>query len=112
MDRCAFERQLDNGNAWALYSYEDAQCEFPERLVVEWLAESVEAGAIVCNHTQLLEITRSNGRVTGARLRDRISAQEYPIQAAHIINPPRPRADAVLGAPRLPTPPWSVGERA
>src|SRR5947209_16610141 len=27
-----FERQLDGGRAWSLYSYEDAQCEFPERL--------------------------------------------------------------------------------
>src|SRR3954469_12399947 len=50
-DLGSFERQLDNGQAWSVYSYEDAQCEFPERLVAEWLAESIEAGAVVCNHT-------------------------------------------------------------
>jgi glycerol-3-phosphate dehydrogenase len=97
-DLRAFERQLDDGNAWSIYDYEDAQCEFPERLVAEWLAESVEAGAVVCNHTQVLEVSRSNGRVTGARLRDRISAQEYAIQATNIINATGPWADGVISA--------------
>jgi glycerol-3-phosphate dehydrogenase len=97
-DSSVFERQLDNGNTWSIYSYEDAQCEFPERMVAEWLAESVDAGAIVCNHTQVLEITRNNGHITGARLRDRISSQEYTVQASHIINATGPWADAVVAA--------------
>ena len=59
------ERQLDAGRQWSIYSYEDAQCEFPERLVAEWLAEAMAAGAVVRNHTTALEITRANGRVTG-----------------------------------------------
>src|SRR5215471_4335841 len=25
----SFEKNLDNGNKWSVYSYEDAQCEFP-----------------------------------------------------------------------------------
>jgi glycerol-3-phosphate dehydrogenase len=111
VDRKAFERQLDNGNSWSVYSYEDAQCEFPERLVAEWLAESVEAGAVVCNHTQLLEITRNNSRVTGARLRDRISAQEYVIQAANIINATGPWADAVVAASGIAAPRMVGGVR-
>src|SRR5689334_4208928 len=97
-DRAAFERQLDEGKTWSIYSYEDAQCEFPERLVAEWLAESVAAGAVVCNHTQVLEVTRHNGRVTGARLRDRISAQEYSVEATHVVNATGPWADGVIAA--------------
>ncbi|HET9839541.1 MAG TPA: glycerol-3-phosphate dehydrogenase/oxidase [Candidatus Angelobacter sp.] len=107
----AFERQLDNGNQWSIYSYEDAQCEFPERLVAEWLAEAMEAGAVVCNHTQLLEITRSNGRVTGARLRDRISAQEYAVEAANIVNATGPWADAVIAASGIAAPRMIGGVR-
>jgi glycerol-3-phosphate dehydrogenase len=112
-DRKAFERQLDNGSAWAIYSYEDAQCEFPERLVAEWLAESADAGAVVCNHTQVLEILRdlNHGRVTGARLRDRISGQEYAVQATHIVNATGPWADAVTGASGIPTPRMIGGVR-
>jgi glycerol-3-phosphate dehydrogenase len=103
-DLKAFERQLDDGQAWSVYSYEDAQCEFPERLVAEWLTESVESGAVVCNHTQLLEITRNHGRVTGARLRDKISGQEYVIQATNIVNATGPWADTVIGASGISTP--------
>lgn len=101
-----FEKQLDAGRNWSIYSYEDAQCEFPERLVAEWLAEAMDAGAVVRNHTQLLEISRSNGRVTGARLRDSISGQEYSVTAAKIVNATGPWADLVVGtsgikAPRM-----------
>ncbi|HMC30723.1 MAG TPA: glycerol-3-phosphate dehydrogenase/oxidase, partial [Candidatus Angelobacter sp.] len=110
-DLSMFERQLDNGQAWSIYSYEDAQCEFPERLVAEWLAESIAAGAIVCNHTQLLEISRKNSRVTGARLRDRISAQEYAVEASNIINATGPWADAVIGASGISTPRMIGGVR-
>ncbi|HEY2115752.1 MAG TPA: FAD-dependent oxidoreductase, partial [Candidatus Angelobacter sp.] len=107
----AFERQLDNGNSWSIYSYEDAQCEFPERLVAEWLAESVAAGAVVCNHTKLLEITRSNKRVTGARLRDLISGQEYAVHATHVVNATGPWADAVINASGISAPRMIGGVR-
>jgi glycerol-3-phosphate dehydrogenase len=114
-DRTAFERQLDNGNAWSIYSYEDAQCEFPERLVAEWLVEAVAAGAVVCNHTKLLEITRDSSRkpkhVTGARLRDLISGQEYAVQATHVVNATGPWADAVINASGISAPRMIGGVR-
>ena len=110
-DKAAFERQLDNGDSWSIYAYEDAQCEFPERLVAEWLAESVAAGGVACNHTELLEITRGNGRVTGARLRDRISGQEYAVRATHIVNATGPWADTVIAASGISTPRMIGGVR-
>ena len=94
----AVQRQLDSGRQWAIYSYEDAQCEFPERLVAEWLAEAMSFGAVVRNHTTALEITRANGRVTGARLRDRISGQEYTVSAAQVVNAGGPWADAIAAS--------------
>ncbi len=99
----AFERELDSGRSWRVYSYEDAQCEFPERLVAEWLTEAVNAGALVGNHTQALEITRSAGRITGARLRDRISTQEYWVSAKRIVNASGPWVDSVINASRIST---------
>src|SRR5229473_5086242 len=50
------ERALDAGHRWSFFNYEDAQCEFPERLVAEWLREAVEAGAIVRNHMEALAV--------------------------------------------------------
>ena len=41
---------------WSIFNYEDAQCEFPERLVAEWLVEAIEAGAVARNHTQVLAV--------------------------------------------------------
>jgi glycerol-3-phosphate dehydrogenase len=94
-----------------VFSYEDAQCEFPERLVAEWLAESVAGGAVACNHTKLLEISRSHGRVTGARLRDLISGQEYAVEASHIVNATGPWADAVIAASGIAAPRMIGGVR-
>src|SRR5213075_1885220 len=36
-DQDKLERWLDAGRRWSVFSFEDAQCEFPERLVAEWL---------------------------------------------------------------------------
>src|SRR5215467_6974413 len=102
-DIAAFERQLDAGQSWAIYSYEDAQCEFPERLVAEWLVEAIAAGALVRNHTEVLEVTRTGGRATGARLRDRISGQEYTVEAKWTVNATGPWVDSVIGASHLST---------
>src|SRR5438128_1630982 len=44
--RCVqFDQALDLGSAFSLFDYEDAQCEFPERLAAEWLVEAAYAGA-------------------------------------------------------------------
>jgi glycerol-3-phosphate dehydrogenase len=96
-----FERQLDSGQKFSVYSYEDAQCEFPERLVAEWLAEAVALGATACNYTEVLEISRSNGKATGAKLRDTISGKEFAIAATKIVNATGPWVDFVVSASGL-----------
>lgn len=88
-----FERTLDSGRHWSFFDYEDAQCEFPERLVAEWLREAAEAGAVPRNHTEALAIDVAHGRCTGILLRDNITAKEYRIDAAWIINCTGPWAD-------------------
>lgn len=91
-----FERQLDAGHKWSVFSYEDAQCEFPERLIADWLAEAMADGATARNYTQVLRILHHDGKVTGARLRDGISGKEFEITASHIVNATGPWVDAVL----------------
>src|SRR5262249_2220391 len=70
------ERLLDSGRRWSVLDFEDAQCEFPERLVAEWLVEAIEAGAIARNHTQVLAIDIRYGRVVGALVRDLLTGRE------------------------------------
>ena len=91
----ALERLLDSRERWRVFNYEDAQCEFPERLVAEWLVEATDAGAIVRNHTQVLEIEVAAGRARGLRMRDLITSHELRVEAGHIINASGPWADQV-----------------
>ena len=72
METTRLERVLDAGHRWSLFDYEDAQCEFPERLVAEWLTEAIDAGAIVRNHCGSAGRDVTQGRARGVLLRDRI----------------------------------------
>ena len=96
-----FERQLDAGQTWSIYPYEDAQCEFPERLVAEWLLEVMAGGGVVRNYTQVLQVQCMDGEATGARLRDRVSSLEFEVSARKIVNAAGPWVDFVVGASGL-----------
>jgi glycerol-3-phosphate dehydrogenase len=89
------ERLLDAGRRFSIFSFEDAQCEFPERLVAEWLVEAIEAGAVARNHTQVLAVETSNGRVTGVVMRDGLSGKEERVEATWVINATGPWADNI-----------------
>lgn len=95
-DLTAFEHSL-NGHRESLhvFHYEDAQCEFPERLVAAWLREALHAGAIVRNHTRALAVRTAAGKVQGLALRDEITGEEYAVGATHVVNATGPWADSV-----------------
>lgn len=95
-DLAKLERSLDNGLELNLFSYEDAQCEFPERLVAEWVGEATQSGAVLRNYTEALEILVQEGKARGLRLRDRLNEQEFEITADWIVNATGPWADTVL----------------
>ncbi len=94
-DEHKLERLLDSGTKWSIFSFEDAQCEFPERLVAEWLVEAMEAGAVARNHVQVLAVDVRNGRAMGVLLRDRLTGKEERVGAAWIINATGPWADRI-----------------
>ena len=89
------ERALDHGERWSVLDYDDAQCEFPERLVAEWLTDALATGAEARNYTQALQVEVAGGRVRGLRLRDRLDGTEFHIEAKWVINASGPWADAV-----------------
>ena len=91
------ERLLDSGARWNLFSYDDGQCEFPERLVAEWLTEAVQAGAVARNHTRVLEVERAYGRVSAVRARDLPSGREFTVGVQQVVNATGPWVDGVLG---------------
>lgn len=95
MDMKQFERALDAGHRWSFFNYEDAQCEFPERLVAEWLGEAVDAGAVVRNHTEALAVDVVNGRCKGILLRDLANGKEHRVDAGWIVNCCGPWVDRI-----------------
>ncbi|HTC48436.1 MAG TPA: glycerol-3-phosphate dehydrogenase/oxidase [Candidatus Aquilonibacter sp.] len=95
MELKRLERALDAGHRWSFFNYEDAQCEFPERLVAEWLLEAVDAGAVVRNHTEALAVNVAHGRVHGVLLRDQITGRDERVDASWVINCSGPWADRV-----------------
>ena len=89
------ERALDAGHQWSIFNYEDAQCEFPERLVAEWAIEAAAAGAIIRNHSEVLAVDVAAGRARGVLLRDRISGKDERVDAGWIVNCTGPWVDRI-----------------
>jgi glycerol-3-phosphate dehydrogenase len=108
-DEGKLERLLDSGRRWSVFSYEDAQCEFPERLVAEWLVEAMDAGAVARNHTQVLAVDVRHRRVVGVLLRDQISGKEERVEGTWIINATGPWADRLCQRSQISTPHPMVG---
>jgi glycerol-3-phosphate dehydrogenase len=89
------QRALDAGHQWLLLNYEDAQCEFPERLAAEWMTEAAEAGAVVRNHCEVLAINIGQGRARGVLLRDRTTGKDERVDAGWVFNCTGPWADRI-----------------
>jgi glycerol-3-phosphate dehydrogenase len=95
MDLARVHRALDGGHQWQILNYEDAQCEFPERLVAEWMMEAAEAGAVVRNHCEVLAVDVSQGRARGVLLRDRTTGKDHRVDAGWVINCTGPWVDRI-----------------
>lgn len=89
------ESALDKGQRWSLFDYDDAQCEFPERLVAEWLVEAAQAGADIRNHCEVLQVVVKDGIARGLICRDRMTGEETAIDADWIVNATGPWADSI-----------------
>jgi glycerol-3-phosphate dehydrogenase len=95
--RPSLERGLDLGQDFALFDYEDAQCEFPERLCTEWLVEAMLYGAVARNYTQVLSLRPGAKRVTLV-VRDVLTGIEASYEGKHVINATGPWVDQLRAA--------------
>lgn len=91
----SLRRALDPAQRWTLYPYQDAHCEFPERLVADWLRDACSAGAIARNHANVLAIRTAEGRVRGVLLRDTLTGQDSYVESEWVINATGPWVDLV-----------------
>jgi len=95
MEIARVHRALDAGHQWQFFNFEDAQCEFPERLVAEWVTEAADAGAVVRNHSEVLAVDIGQGRARGVLFRDRTTSKDQRVDAGWIINCAGPWVDRI-----------------
>ena len=98
-----FERRLDRGQKWSLFEYDDAQCEFPERLVAEWLTDAAKAGAALRNYCRVLDVLHQDGKVTGVLYRDRLTDEECSVECKWVVNATGPWVDQMCAQASVPT---------
>ncbi len=65
------------------------------RLTLETIQAAVEHGAIACNHLGVKELVRTDGRLSAARVADRVTGASYTIAARQIVNATGPWLDRV-----------------
>jgi glycerol-3-phosphate dehydrogenase len=83
-------RGLTSGAAYFDAATDDSRLTLANALAAE------SAGATVLNHTELRSFARdADGHATGARVRDALTGDEYPVRAAVIVNATGPWGDAV-----------------
>src|SRR5215469_1110266 len=95
MEMARVQRALDAGHQWLMLNFEDAQCEFPERLTAEWMLEAAAAGAVVRNHCEVLAVDIGQGRARGVLLRDRLTGKDQRVDASWVINCAGPWVDRI-----------------
>jgi glycerol-3-phosphate dehydrogenase len=65
------------------------------RLTLATVRAAIDAGAVVVNHARVVALAVSEGRVTGARVADRIGGGEASVDARVVVNATGPWSDAL-----------------
>ncbi|WP_305045608.1 FAD-dependent oxidoreductase [Geoalkalibacter sp.] len=65
------------------------------RMALALILTASELGAVSANHVEALSLLKEQGRVRGARVRDRIGGREFDIRARGVINATGPFTDSI-----------------
>ncbi|MEV0369712.1 glycerol-3-phosphate dehydrogenase/oxidase [Streptomyces sp. NPDC050636] len=84
------ELQTDNLKAVAVYGDDQMN---DSRMALMTVRAAVEAGATVLNHAEVSGLRFTQGRVTGAELKDRMDGQEFGVNARLVLNATGPWVD-------------------
>ncbi|MEU2560724.1 glycerol-3-phosphate dehydrogenase/oxidase [Streptomyces longispororuber] len=84
------ELRTDNLKAVAVYGDDQMN---DARMALMTVRAAVEAGAVVLNHAEVTGLRFTSGRVTGADLKDRLSGDEFGVNARLVLNATGPWVD-------------------
>jgi glycerol-3-phosphate dehydrogenase len=77
------------------YIYYDCQATHMERLCLENVLSAAAKGASLLNHTEAIDLLIEDNAVTGIRLKDRLSGQEFSARGRLVVNAGGPWADFI-----------------
>lgn len=86
----------------------DAQMYSAERLTMAFVLSAAEQGAELANYTEVVGFQRRGDHLEAARVRDRLSDEEFEVRAEMFVNCTGPWSDIVLGLLERPDPPRTV----
>ncbi len=72
--------------------YHDQQVD-DARIVLETVKDARRVGAEAIPHAEVVGFDKERGRITGLRIRDRLSGQEFSVRADRVVNAAGPSAD-------------------
>jgi glycerol-3-phosphate dehydrogenase len=75
-------------------AYQDGQFD-DARFNVELALTAVQQGAVVLNHLEVTGLLKQNGKLSGAAVKDRLSAKEIEVSARVIVNATGPFSDHI-----------------
>ncbi|MEU5514496.1 MULTISPECIES: glycerol-3-phosphate dehydrogenase/oxidase [Streptomyces] len=84
--------ELRTENLKAVAVYGDGQMN-DARMALMTVRAAVDSGAVVLNHAEVTGLRFTRGRVTGAELKDRLSGEEFGIDARLVLNATGPWVD-------------------
>ncbi|MBL7996784.1 glycerol-3-phosphate dehydrogenase/oxidase [bacterium] len=100
------KRELRGGIA-----YWDAQCRYPERLVLANLHSAEENGAKIYNHHQVIRLNKKDNRVQSVIAKDLILGQDKEFECGVVINAAGPWIDEIVNPHRASRRPMIGGTR-
>ena len=83
---------LNGGAVWY-----DCQCYNTERLLLSFVLSAVENGAEVANYIQAEGFLRDEKKITGVKVKDRLTGNTFDIRSKTVVNNTGPWVDNVLG---------------
>jgi glycerol-3-phosphate dehydrogenase len=67
------------------FTYYDGQLD-DVRLTVTGLRTAAQWNAAIANHAEVIGFERTNGKLSGAQVRDKLTGREFVVQARHMVN--------------------------
>jgi glycerol-3-phosphate dehydrogenase len=78
------------------YLYYDAQVAYAERLCIENLTDAAARGAVIINHAPVTGLVFKDNTVSGVRIKDELSGEEFQAKGRTILNATGPWTDTIL----------------